>query len=129
MKDLAAVIISSNGSPSILPEMSSSRQVLGPFPCFRLVVIKPAIMKYTVKYMHGGLILPRLITTFYDKHDEFNFAIVKFPFLCSNTPLSPAYGVYMYISQLIQYARACFAYENFSKGGQLRTKKVDVAGL
>ena len=45
----------------------------------------------------------RLTTTLYDKRDDFNFAIVNFPFLCSNVPLSPAYGVY--VSQLIRYAR------------------------
>jgi hypothetical protein len=50
------------------------------------------------------------------------FAIVIFPFLCSDIALSPVYG--KYISQLIQYARACFAYENFSKWGQLLTRKL-----
>ena len=35
----------------------------------------------------------RLTTTSYDKRDNFDFAIVNFPFLCSNVPLSPAYGV------------------------------------
>jgi hypothetical protein len=30
---------------------------------------------------------------------------VKFPFICSNIPSAPAYGVN--ISQLIQYSRAC----------------------
>jgi hypothetical protein len=55
----------------------------------------------------------RLTTTLYDKRDDFDFAIVEFPFLCGNIPLSPAYGVY--ISQFIRYARACFAYEDFSK--------------
>jgi hypothetical protein len=45
---------------------------------------------------------------------------VNFPFLCSNIPLSPAYG--LYISQLIWYAKACFAYEKFSKRGKLLTK-------
>ena len=59
----------------------------------------------------------RLSTLLYDKHDDFDFAIVNFPFLCSNIPLSSAYGVY--ISQLIRYARACFAYEDFSKRGKL----------
>jgi hypothetical protein len=53
------------------------------------------------------------------------FAIANFPFLCSTIPHSPAYGVY--ISQLIQYTRACSAYENFSEQGQL-LKKVDAAG-
>ena len=62
----------------------------------------------------------RLITTLYDKHDGFDFAIFNIPFLCSNVPLSPAYG--MYVSQLIRYARACHAYEEFLKRGQLLTK-------
>jgi hypothetical protein len=35
----------------------------------------------------------RLTTTLYDKRDDFDFAIVEFPFLCSNIPLSPVYGV------------------------------------
>ena len=35
----------------------------------------------------------------YDKRDDFTFPIVKFPFISSNIPASPAYGVY--ISQLI----------------------------
>ena len=39
--------------------------------------------------------------------DNFNFHITNFPFLSSNIniPASPHYGVF--ISQLIQYARAC----------------------
>ena len=68
----------------------------------------------------------RLTTTLYDKRDDFNFAIVNFPFLCSNIPLSPAYGVY--ISQLIRYARACYAYEDFLRRGQLLTKKLMLQG-
>jgi hypothetical protein len=53
----------------------------------------------------------RLTISLYDKRDDFDFAIVNFSFLCSNIPLSPAYGVY--VSQLIRYARACFTYEDF----------------
>ena len=29
----------------------------------------------------------------YDKHDDFDFPIVNFPFFSSNIPISPAYGV------------------------------------
>ena len=47
----------------------------------------------------GGTLSTRL----YDKRDDFNFHIVNFPFLSSNIPSSPSYGVY--ISQLIRYAR------------------------
>jgi hypothetical protein len=64
----------------------------------------------------------RLTTSLYDKRRDFDFAIVNFSFLCSNIPLSPAYRVYTCISQLIRYARACFAYEDFSKRGKLLTK-------
>ena len=44
----------------------------------------------------------RLHTSLYDKHDDFNYYITNFPFLSSNIPSSPAYGVF--ISQLIRYA-------------------------
>jgi hypothetical protein len=69
----------------------------------------------------------RLSTTLYDKRDDLDFTIVKFPFLCSNIPLSPAYGVY--ISRLIRYARACFGYEDFSKRGKLLTEKLMLQGF
>ena len=52
-----------------------------------------------------------LNTSLYDKRDDFNFNITNFPFMCSNIPSSPAYGVF--ISQLIRYARACSKYEDF----------------
>ena len=50
----------------------------------------------------------RLRTKLYDKRDDFNFPIVNFPFICSNIPAVPAYGVY--ISQMIRYSRACGSY-------------------
>ena len=53
----------------------------------------------------------QLHTSIYDKRDYFNFHITNFPFLSSNIPSSPAYGVF--ISQLIRYARACSSYECF----------------
>jgi hypothetical protein len=47
----------------------------------------------------------RIRKKLYDKKDDFNFLIVNFPFICSNIPAAPAYGVY--ISQLIRYSRTC----------------------
>ena len=41
----------------------------------------------------------------YNKRDAFNFPIVNFPFICSNFPAAPTYGVYS--SQLIRYSRVC----------------------
>ena len=53
----------------------------------------------------------QLRTSLYDKRHAFNFHITNFPFLSSNIPSSPAYGVF--ISQLIRYARARSSYEFF----------------
>ena len=65
-----------------------------------------------------------MYTKLYDKRDDFNFPIVNFPFLDSNIPSSPAYGVF--ISQLIRYARACTNYKDFvARGKLLSTKLLD----
>ena len=53
----------------------------------------------------------QLHTSIYDKRDDFNFHITNFPFISSNIPTSPAYGVF--ISQLIRYTRACSSYRCF----------------
>ena len=45
------VIISSKLAPSMLPDVSSNKQVSGPIPCFVFFPI-PSI-KYNVKYMHN----------------------------------------------------------------------------
>ena len=42
-------------------------------------------------------------STIHDKRDDFDFDIVKFPFLASDVPRSTSYGVY--ISQLIRFTR------------------------
>ena len=63
-----------------------------------------------------------MTTKIYDKRDDFNFSIVNFPFLSSNIPESPAYGVY--ISQLIRYSRACSDYHDFLSRGKLLTAKL-----
>ena len=54
----------------------------------------------------GGKLSIRL----YDKRDDFDFHIVNFPFLSSNIPSGPSYGVY--ISQLIRYAQCCSHYDD-----------------
>ena len=56
-------------------------------------------------------------TKIYDKRDDFNFAIVNFPFLDS-TP----YGVY--ISQLIRFARASSYVADFNTRNKLLTQKL-----
>ena len=64
----------------------------------------------------------KLTTRLYDKRDNFNFPIVNFPFLSSNIPSAPAYGVY--VSQLIRYARACSNYQDFMELGKVFTRKL-----
>jgi hypothetical protein len=65
----------------------------------------------------------QLRSKFNDKRDYFNFPIVNFPFICSNIPVAPAYGVY--ISRLlIRYSRACGSYQDFLDRGLLLTRKL-----
>ena len=64
----------------------------------------------------------RLRTKLYDKRDDLNFPIVNFPFICSNIPEAPAYGVY--ISQTMRYSRACGSYQDFLGRGLLLTRKL-----
>ena len=56
----------------------------------------------THKRLEPNLSLFELSTRLYDKRDDFDFHIVNFPYLSSNRPSGPSYGVY--ISQLIRYA-------------------------
>ena len=77
--------------------------------------IKDTTERYTsASYLDLLLSIGRddqLRTSLYDKRDDFNFHITNVPFLSSNIPSSPAYGVF--ISQLNRYARACSSYECF----------------
>jgi len=61
----------------------------------------------------------RLRTKLYDKRDDFN---LNFPFICSNIPAAPAYGVYL--SRLIRYSRACGSYQDYLDRGLLLTRKL-----
>jgi hypothetical protein len=96
--------------------------------------------KFTFRYIEGVLSLNnymfddfidhiyptdsegRIRTKLYDKRDDFNFPIVNFPFICSNIPTVPAYGVY--ISQLIRYSRSCDSYQDVLDRGLLLTRNL-----
>ena len=52
-----------------------------------------------------------LVTTLYDKRDDFPFKIVNFPDLSGNIPIAASYGVF--IAQALRYARACRKYSDF----------------
>ena len=68
----------------------------------------------------------KLHTRIYDKRDDFNFPIVNFPYLSSNIPSSPAYGVF--VSQLIRFARASSLYKDFLDRSMLLAKKLLTQG-
>ena len=63
----------------------------------------PHIIKlnYRILLTITCLLLMKIKTQLFDKLDDFNFPIVNFPFISSNIPAAPAYGVYML--QLIRY--------------------------
>ena len=52
-----------------------------------------------------------IATKLFDKRDAFGFHIMNFPFMSSNIPSAPAYGVYA--SQLICYSHCCSNYSDF----------------
>lgn len=54
----------------------------------------------------------QLVTSLYDKKDEFKFDIINFPFLHGNVHSRRSHGVI--VSQLIRYARICLKVEDFS---------------
>ena len=54
----------------------------------------------------------KYVTTVYDNRDSFYFSIVNFPYLSSNIPSKPAYGVY--ISKLVRIGRICDRFEQFN---------------
>ena len=60
-------------------------------------------------------------TSVYDKHDDFGFPIVNFPWFSGDVPRFPSYGVY--ISQFGIFARSCTSVSNFnSKNLQVKEK-------
>ena len=65
-----------------------------------------------------------VFTKIYDKRDDFNFDIVNFPFLDGDVPQRPSYGVYMYISQIIRFARASSHVTDFNNRNKFLTAKL-----
>ncbi len=65
---------------------------------------------YLDLYLHKGN-SGELKTKLYDKRDDFDFTIVNYPFMDSNIPKCPAYGVY--VSRLVAFARACSVFGDF----------------
>ena len=80
----------------------------------QLTVEKANTSDYLANYLNLTFITEknnRFYTKLYDKCDDFDFHIVNFPFLSSNIPSSPSYGVY--ISHLVRHASCCSYYIGF----------------
>ena len=69
----------------------------------------------------------KYVTEVYDKRENFNFNIVNYPYMCSNIPAKPTYGVY--VSQLVRISRICDNYVSFVKRHQLLTKRLIKQGF
>ena len=63
-----------------------------------------------------------IITQLCDKRDLFGFHIVNFPYMSSNIPSIPAYGVHA--SHLIRYARCCSNYSHFLSRHKARVTRL-----
>ena len=53
-----------------------------------------------------------VLTSVYDKRDDFGFPIVNFPWLSGDVPRLPSYGVY--ISQLVRFAMCGTSVSDFN---------------
>ena len=72
--------------------------------------------------MHLSISNDIVSTKIYDKRDDFDFEIGNFPFLYGNVPGSTSYWVY--ISQLICFARASSYVTDFNTHNILLTQKL-----
>ena len=52
-----------------------------------------------------------IVTSLYDKRDDFSFTIGNFPDSSGNIPQDGSYGVF--IAQSLRYANACVHYDDF----------------
>ena len=80
----------------------------------QLTVLKAIRSDHLADYLDLTFIINsggKLSIRLYDKRDDFDFHIVDFPFLSSNIPSGPSYGVY--ISQMIRYAQCCSHCDKF----------------
>ena len=64
----------------------------------------------------------QFFTSVFDKRDAFKFYIVNYPFLDSNIPTKPAYGVYL--SQLVRIGRICDKYADFKNRHLMLTRRL-----
>ena len=93
----------------ILPNRSEIKLIL-PIPRPRFIELHLSLL--------DGFVSSKI----YDKRDNFDFDIVKFPFLDGDVPCTTSYGVY--ISQLIRFARVSSHLADFNARNRSLTSKL-----
>ena len=95
-----------------LNNMSFEKEIANIYPN-ELVLKKTTESHSMVSYLDIKITIEekQFVTAVWDKRDSFTFHIVNYPFLSSNIPTGPAYGIY--ISQLVRIGRICVKYEDF----------------
>ena len=73
-------------------------------------------------YLHLSISNGFVSSKIYDKRDDFDFDIVKFPFLDGDVPRRPSYGLYN--SKLIRFARVCSHVDDFNTRNKCLTAKL-----
>ena len=72
--------------------------------------------------LHLSILDDFVKTMIYNKRDDFDFDIAKFPFLYGDVPLSTSYGVYIY--QLIRFSRVSSHADDFNSRNKVLTAKL-----
>ena len=72
--------------------------------------------------LHLSIVDGFVSCTIYDKRNDFDFEIAKFPFLDGDVPRTASYGVH--ISQLIRFARVSSHVTDFNTRNKLLTAKI-----
>ena len=119
-------------SPCTLWLQISRQQTIGtPFGTSCDLLADLFLYSYESDFIHGLLkkndkkLTWSFNFTFRNKDDDSEGRLRQkrwFQFICSNIPAATAYGVY--ISQLIQYSRACGSYKDFLDSRLLPTRKI-----
>ena len=95
--------------PSSVVSLSSVRRYSISFTTSQIPLKN--LMKLYSKVVLNVRLQAMLFRLLVNQHNLHDLCLICFPFLSSNIPTPPAYGVF--ISQLIRYARACSSYGCF----------------
>ena len=90
-------------------------------------LLKILILTIAVCELRRGFALQCFHSISICSRDAFNFNIVNFPYMSSNIPANPTYGVY--VSQLIRISRICDTFQSFFLRHRLLTERLIKQGF